>query len=193
MSNKALVLLSGMALSVGLVCVSPAAANADDGNKRLGGVLRCGGISFLRQGGGEAQYTNWDLRNLSSTTPVTVERVTFFAASGAVLFDSGDSGLPPFLAGVYLGPTNTNVNPPVLANNVLGPNQTTGLTSFHVPGVGFVVDQPMQVEFVWSAPARVPPLDIRTIRIARERILVNTVFVLGADRSRGDFNCISIG
>jgi len=189
MSNKALVLVSGIALSLGLAGVPT--ANADDGDKRLGGVLRCGGISFLRQGGGEAQFTNWDLRNLSSTTSITVERVTFFAATGAVLFDSGVSGLPAFLAGVYLGPTNTNVIAPVLANNVLGPNQTTGLTSFHVPGVGFVVDQPMQVEFVWSAPARVPPLDIRTIRIARERNTLTTA--LGADRSRGDFSCISIG
>jgi hypothetical protein len=153
---------------------------ADDGEKKKDGVLRCGGTSSLRLSGTEAQFAAWDLRNLSSTTPITIERVTFFAATGAVLFDSRVSGLPPFNSGVPLGPTN----------NVLGPNQTTGLTSFEV--VGFVDPTlvPFQVEFVWSATARVPPLDVRTIRLSRERN--PSTGALGADRARGDFNCIPI-
>ena len=183
MSQKASVFLAGAALAVGMAGVS-LAVSADDGEKKLGGVLRCGGTSSLRLGGTEAQFAAWDLRNLSSTTPITVERVTFFAATGAVLFDSRVSGLPPFNAGVPLGP----------ANNILGPNQTTGLTSFDVVGVGFVLDPtllPLQVEFVWSATALVPPLDVRTIRLSRERN--PSTGALGADRARGDFNYVPIG
>ena len=181
MSQKASVFFAGAALAVGMAGVS-FAVSADDGEKKLGGVLRCGGTSSLRLSGTEAQFAAWDLRNLSSTTPITVERVTFFAATGVVLFDSKLSGLPPFNAGVPLGP----------ANNILGPNQTTGLTSFDV--VGFITDPtllPLQVEFVWSATARVPPLDVRTIRLSRERN--PTSGALGADRARGDFNCVPIG
>jgi hypothetical protein len=183
MTNRPSALL-GIVLSLALAGAS-IAANADDGDStQRGGVLRCGGTSFLRQGGTEAQFTAWDLRNLSSTTSITVERVTFYAATGAVLFDSRVSGLPAFNAGVPLGPTN----------NVLGPNQTTGLTSLDVVGVGFLADLtqlPFQVEFVWSAPVRVPPLDVRTIRLSRQRDTVTGALL--AERSRGDFNCISIG
>lgn len=184
MSNKALVLLSGIALSLGLAGASPA-ANADDGSITRGGVLRCGGTNNSRLNGSEMQFTGWDLRNLSSTTSITVERVTIFAATGAVLFDSRVLGqLPAFTAGVPLGPNN----------NVLGPNQTTGLSSLDVLWDLPAELRPIQVEFVWSAPARVPPLDVRTIRISRERIAGATGgFTLGADRARGDFSCISIG
>lgn len=181
MRDKASVLFAGIALALGTAGVS-FAVSAADGERTKGGVLRCGGTSSLRLGGTEAQFAAWDLRNLSSTTPITVERVTFFAATGAVLFDSRVSGLPPFNAGVPLGP----------ANNILGPNQTTGLTSFDV--VGFITDAtllPLQVEFVWSSTARVPPLDVRTIRLSRERN--PSTGALGEDRARGDFNCVPIG
>lgn len=181
MRDKASVLFAGIALALGMAGVS-FAVSAADSERAKGGVLRCGGTNSLRMSGTEAQFTAWDLRNLSSTTPITIERVTFFAATGTVLFDSSLSGLPPFNAGVPVG----------AANNILGPNQTTGLTSLDV--VGFVLDPtllPLQVEFVWSATARVPPLDVRTIRLSRERN--PTTFALGADRARGDFNCVPIG
>jgi hypothetical protein len=166
------------------VSFAVSAADGERTKEKKGGVLRCGGTSSLRLGGTEAQFTAWDLRNLSSTTPITIERVTFFAATGTVLFDSTVSGLPPFNAGVPVGAAYNN--------NILGPNQTTGLTSFDV--VGFVLDPtllPLQVEFVWSATAQVPPLDVRTIRLSRERN--PSTGALGADRARGDFNCVPIG
>lgn len=186
MRGKASVLFAGMALALGMAGVS-FAVSAADSERAKGGVLRCGGTSSLRLGGTEAQFTAWDLRNLSSTTPITIERVTFFAATGTVLFDSSVSGLPPFRAGVPVGAAYNN--------NILGPNQTTGLTSFDVVGVGFVGNPtllPLQVEFVWSATAQVPPLDVRTIRLSREVLSISPL-ALGADRARGDFNCVPIG
>jgi hypothetical protein len=184
MRDKASVLFAGIALALGMAGVS-FAVSAADSERAKGGVLRCGGTSSLRLGGTEAQFTAWDLRNLSSTTPITIERVTFFAATGTVLFDSSLSGLPPFNAGVPVGAAYNN--------NILGPNQTTGLTSLDVVALSNLPPTllPLQVEFVWSATARVPPLDVRTIRLSRERN--PTTFALGADRARGDFNCVPIG
>src|SRR5688572_32814226 len=99
MDSKAPAVLAGLFLSLGLAGISHA-ANIDDDTKARQGVVRCGGNNFLRQGGTEIQFTSYSLRNLSSTTPITVERLTFFDATGSVLFDSSVSGFPSFQGGV---------------------------------------------------------------------------------------------
>ena len=184
MGNKALVVLAGL-LSLGMAGACYADSSGSGALTR-GGVLRCGGTNSLRLSGTEIQFTAWDLRNLSSASSVTVERVKVFDAYGNVLFDSSSSGLPPFLAGVYLGPA-TNMAP---ANNVLGPNQTTGLSSYDVVGFLTPAQRPIQVEFAWSAPIAVPPLDVRAIRLSRERNPATGEQL--ADRARSDFSCVSI-
>ncbi len=186
MSNTVSICLAGLLLSLGLAGASYADNNGNGAITR-GGVLRCGGTNNLRLDGTEIQFTAWDFRNLSSTVSITVERVVIFDAYGNVLFNSSVAGLPPFLAGVYLGPA-TGV---AAANNVLGPNQTTGLSSYDVIGFLPPAQRPIQVEFAWSAPTRVPPLDVRTIRLSRERNPATGAQL--ADRARGDFSCVSIG
>ena len=180
MGNRPLALLSGITLSLGLAVFS-LVAKADDGATTRSGILRCGGTNNVRLSGTEMQLTFWDVRNLSSTTPVSIDRVTIFDAAGNVLFDSRISGTPSFQGGVSLGPTN----------NVLGPNQTTELVSSSVLPFLSTAQIPIQVEFVWSAPDRVPPLDIRAIRLSRERDPISGALL--ADRARSDFNCVSIG
>jgi hypothetical protein len=176
MSKKPAVLLSGLVLLLGVAGLSHA-----ETEMIRGGVLRCGGTNFLRLNGTEIQLTAYDLRNFSSRTPITVERVRIFDSFGAVLLDSRISGLPLFQGGgVPLGPNN----------NVLGPNQTTELAT--VPLLPFLPPETrlLQVEFVWSAPTAVPPLEVRVIRIGRERD--PSTGAIGADRTRGDFDCRSI-
>jgi hypothetical protein len=186
MGKKALAFLAGLQLSLGFAGVCYA-DNSGSGGLTRGGVLRCGGTNNLRLAGTEIQFTAWDFRNLSSASSVTVERVAVFDAYGNVLFDSRSSGLPPFLGGVYLGPA-TNIAP---ANNVLGPNQTTSLSSSDFVGFLLPAQRPIQVEFAWSAPVPVRPLDVRAIRLSRERDPVTGAQL--ADRARGDFSCVSIG
>jgi hypothetical protein len=134
-------------------------------------------------GDGEVHFTAYSLRNISSTTPITVERVRIFDATGSVLVDSTITGLPPFQEGVYLGPT-TNLG---VANNVLGPNQTTGLNSDQVLPFLPAAQRSLQVEFVWSASARVLVPEVAGVRIVRERNSATGAQL--AERARFGINC----
>ena len=178
MGDKAPVILAGLFLSLGLAGNSHA-ANVDDDTKARQGVVRCGGSNFLRQGGTEIHFTSYSLRNLSSTTPITIERLTFFDATGSVLFDSGTSGFPPFGNGI-LGPFDT----------VLDPNQTAQLDTIGL--LPFLPDtqRPIQLEITWSAPERVLTLEVSGTRIARQRDLATGLEL--AERSRGSVGCRTI-
>jgi hypothetical protein len=157
MGDKAPAILAGLLLLLGLAGTSHAAAIDDDVKARQG-VVRCGGNNFLRQGGAEIHFTAYNFRNVSSTTPITIDRLTFFDANGAVLFDTATSGFPTFENSV-LGP----------ADNVLGPNQTAQLNSDDV--VPFLPEnqRPIQLEIVWSAPERVLTLEASGNRVSRQR------------------------
>jgi hypothetical protein len=154
MSNRAAVLLSGLALSLGVA----GASNATDipvGPMTRGGVFRCGGANFLRLGGAEVQFTAFSLKNFSSNTPIAVERVTIFDSTGSVLLDSSTTGLPPFTGGVPLGSSN----------NVLGPNQSTELDSDAVLPFLLPAQRLFQMELVWSALVPVLQPELRAVRI----------------------------
>ena len=51
--------------------------------------MSCGGTNFLRQGNTEIHFTNYNLRNLSDSTPIRIDRIVVYAATGAVLFRGG--------------------------------------------------------------------------------------------------------
>lgn len=157
MGDKTSAILAGLLLSLGLAGTSHA-TNIDDDAKARQGVVRCGGNNFLRLNGTEIQFTAYNLRNMSSTTPITIERLTFFDATGSVLFDSGTSGFPTF-ENAILGPSD----------NVLEPNQTAQLNSDDV--VPFLPEnrRPIQLEIAWSAPERVLTLEVIGVRISRQR------------------------
>lgn len=178
MDNKAPAVLTGLFLSLGLAGISHA-ANVDDDTKARQGVVRCGGNNLLRLSGTEIHFTSYTLRNLSSTTPITVERLTFFDATGSVLFDSGASGFPAFENGV-LGPSDT----------VLDPNQTAQMDTIGL--LPFLPDtqRPIQLEITWSAPERVLTLQASGVRIVRQRDPLTGAQL--AERSRDASSCRTI-
>jgi len=178
MGNKAPAIFAGLFLSIGLAGTSHA-ANIDDDTKARQGVIRCGGNNFLRLGGTEIQFTAYVIRNLSSTTPITVERLTFFDATGAVLFDSDTSGFPTFDSAL-LGPSD----------NVLDPNQTAQLNSYDVLPFLPENQRPIQLEIVWSAPERVLTLEAIGVRVSRQRD--PTTGAQLAERGRDGNKCPSV-
>ena len=156
------------------------AGDADLDQKARQGTVRCGGSHFLRLGGTEIHFTTYNLRNLSSTTPITIERVVFLDAAGGVLFDSGVSGFPATDNGI-LGPSD----------QVLDPNQTAQLDTLGLLPFLAETQRPIQLEISWSAPLRVLTLDVSLVRVVRERDPATGLH--GAERSRHLRDCRTIG
>jgi hypothetical protein len=155
------------------------AAEIDGDAQARKGTVRCAGSNSLRLSGTEIQYASYNLRNLNAETPITIDRLTVFAANGQVLFDSEVSGLPQF-PNLVLGPTD----------NVLDANQTANIdTTDFLP---FLPDnlRPLQVEFVWSAPKQVLTLEVSFIRVARQRDPATGQQL--AERSRSNGSCRTI-
>ena len=142
------------------------------------GVVSCGGTNFLRQGNTEIHFTNYNLRNLSASTPIRIDRIVVYAATGAVLFDSDVNGFPAFESG-RLGPDD----------QVLDPKQTAQLgTDTFLP---FLAEElrPLQTEITWSAPEKVLTLHVSTNRVARQFALPNN---MGQERSREGGSCRNV-
>lgn len=178
MEKKAHAVLAGLVLSL-MSFGTLQARDVDDDAKARSGTVRCGGSNHLRQGGAEIHFTSYNLRNVSSTTPITVDRLTFFDANGSVLFDSDTSGFPPFGNGV-LGPSD----------QVLDPNQTAQLDSTDVLPFLPQNQRPVQLEIAWSAPERVLILQAGLARIARQRDPVTGE--QGQERARHSSSCRTI-
>ena len=180
MEKTVRLVVAGLALSLGWF--GPLQAAEIDGDaKARKGTVRCAGSNSLRLAGTEIQYASYNLRNLNSATPITIERMTVFAATGQVLFDSDASGLPQFPNGV-LGPSD----------NVLDPNQTANIdTTNFLP---FLPDnlRPIQVEFVWSAAERALLLDVSFIRVSRQRDPQTGQELQERSRSNGACRTISV-
>lgn len=151
-------ILAGLLLSAvtyGAACAGDALAQS---NRAQAGVIRCGGNFFLRVNGTEQHESFYILRNFNSSTPVSIDRLTFFDSHGNVLFDSQTSGFPQFDSG-NLGP----------ANNVLNGNSTDQIgTSSLFPPLD-AQHRPIQAEIAWSAAHRVIPLHASQSRNVRTR------------------------
>ena len=143
------------------------------------GIVRCGGTNHLRQGGREVHVTHYNLRNLNSADSITIDRLKVLDATGAVLYDSAQSGLPAGGNGV-LGP----------ANNLLGPNQTAQLQSEDFLAFLDNGSRPIQAEFQWSAPKSVLTLDAGTSRLVRQRDPATGA--VQDERARSSGSCRSI-
>lgn len=122
------------------------------------GVVRCGVNNFLCLNGTEMHFTSYVSRNVDSTTPIVINRMRFFDATGAVLLDSAYGPLPPAENGV-LGPTN----------NTLNPNQSAQYDSFDLLDFLTQVNRPGQFEIEWSAAKAALTLDVVSVRISRAR------------------------
>lgn len=142
------------------------------------GVVSCGGTNFLRQGNTEIHFTNYNLRNLSESVPIRIDRIVVYAATGAVLFDSDVNGFPLFES-ARLGPDD----------QVLEPKQTAQLgTDTFLP---FLAEElrPLQTEITWSAAEKVLTLQVSTNRVARGFTPPSN---MGQERSREGGGCRNV-
>ena len=148
------------------------AGDADGQTRARAGTVRCGGNQFP---GGESHFSRYNLRNYSSDTPITIERLRFFNAKGSLVFDSQADGFP-FFRNLVLGPTD----------NVLDPNQTANLFSEDVfdPDLFFAQDErPIQLEIWWSASRPVLTLEASVVTVVQGST---------AQRSRDRYVCRTI-
>jgi len=136
---------------------------------RVSGTLACGGNHFVRDGGRELHTTSYSLRNYASEGTITIESVTIYDASAAVIYDSESSGFP--------GPRTE-----------LGPHQSESFNTRAILAYGLPSDlRPIQAIFRWSASKKAPDLELRisTTRLARA--------ITGEERARTSGNCIVLG
>ena len=134
-------------------------AGPSDGiSKGKHGVVRCGGNNFLRLAGAEIQRTNYTFRNYNASVPITIVRMRFFDATGAILFDSQASGFPNSGNGV-IGP----------GDPTLQPNQTAQFSSNDFLPYLTLTQQPLQLEIEWTAPSKVLALDVSLARTNNAR------------------------
>lgn len=143
------------------------------------GVVRCGGNNFLRLSGTEIQFAFYQLRNFDTTNSITIDRMRFFDATGAVLADSAVSGLPPSQNGI-LGP----------ANNTLHPNQTALFDSSTFLANLPQTNRPIQLEIEWSSAGSALTLGVTVAHVSRERDPATGA--MGVQRSRSESECRSI-
>jgi hypothetical protein len=134
------------------------ADRGEGGTTARQGVVRCGGNNFLRLNGTEIHLVSYTLRNFDSGQPIIIERLRFFDATGAVLFDTAGGPLPPADNGV-LGP----------ANNALNPDQTAQFSTDAILPFLDQAHRPIQLEIEWSAARRALTLDVIASRIVRQR------------------------
>ena len=143
------------------------------------GVVMCGGSNHLRLSGTEEHATRYVLRNFDSTNPIIIERMRFFDASGAILFDSDVLGLLPESFNRILGP----------ANKTLGPDQSAHFQSENILPFLLPDKRPIQLEIEWSSGRAALTLDVSFTRVTRRRDLAGNVF---EERGRSDRDCRSI-
>ncbi len=149
------------------------AGHADGATRARGGIVMCGGNNFTRLGGTQVHRAVYTLRNYDPNRPLTIDRIRFFDATGASLFDSNVTGFPAFGNGV-LGP----------ADQTLEPNQSSQLTTNSVlPALG-PNNRPVQLRIDWSAPRRVLLLETVMVRQVRD--------AAGAEISRHAYECRTI-
>ncbi len=169
--------LLGAVFSLGIAGAAQAERTDGETTARQG-VVRCGATNHLRRSDTEVHFTNLNLRNFGAA-PITIERLRFFDATGAVLFDTAGGGLPPAENGV-LGP----------ANNTLSPNQTAQFSTLDILPFLPNEQRPIQAEIQWSATQAVLTLGVSATRLVRQRN-VSTGGVLD-ERARDANPCRSI-
>ncbi len=155
------------------------AARGEGSTTAKQGVVRCGGNHFLRLGGSESHTATYVIRNFDAINPIVINRLRFFDATGAILFDSTSGGLPPSDNGI-LGPTNNTLT----ANQSVF-YQTEDILPFLAPA-----NRPIQLEIEWSSAQKALTLDAITVRIVRQRDPVTGA--MQAERSRHAVECRSI-
>lgn len=177
-----------LATSMLMATVGAEAAFSDQDDRAYSGTLACGGNHFNRLGGTEAQRSSYVLRNYGDT-PIRIEQMTMYDATGAVIFSADGTSLPPFRNSL-LGP----------GDNVLMPNQTTQINTQDIlgeSGLGRDI-RPITVKFDWAADSKTILPDFSWVRFSRARARIfdpatgTTTFEYREERGRHLNNCRSI-
>lgn len=149
------------------------AGHADGATRARSATVMCGGNNFVRLGGTQVHRAVYTMRNYDPVRSITIDRIRFFDATGASLFDSDVAGFPAFGNGV-LGP----------ADQTLEPNQSAQLASDSLlPNLGSAL-RPIQLRIDWSARPRA---------LLLETVLVRQVRHAGnAEISRHAYECRTI-
>lgn len=186
--NKTLVTaLSAVLLGMPVLSM---AGHADKNDRARRGTVVCGGNQLNRlpgsdvdaANGTEAHLSRYVLRNYANSN-ISIDRMQFFDAQGATLYDTAISGLPTFNNDV-LGP-----------DSIIEPNQTAHLSLEAVLGDISLPrnNRPIQLRVNWSADSRVLKPDIVLVRLVRRRENVGTPevpdFRIRDERSRHLYEC----
>lgn len=166
------------------------AGHADKDDKARQGTVVCGGNQLNRLPGSDADAANGTEAHLSryifrnyDDQNIRIDRMQFFDAQGATLYDTNVSGLPTFNNDV-LGP-----------DNIIEPNQTAQLSLEDVLGnISLPTNnRPIQLRINWSADSRVLKPDMTLVRLVRRRENVGTPdtpdFRVRDERSRHLYEC----
>ena len=86
------------------------AGHADGATRARSATVMCGGNNFVRLGGTQVHRAVYTMRNYDPVRSITIDRIRFFDATGASLFDSDVAGFPAFGNGV-LGPADQTLEP----------------------------------------------------------------------------------
>jgi len=135
-------------------------------------TLGCGG-SYS-----STQASFWNLRNYDDLGSITILRVRFYDAQGALLFDSSVSGIPASDNGV-LG----------AADNTLAPHQTAQFSSDALQSASVLPSltsnqQPIELLVDWAAPPKAQPLQGGLTRASRSST--------GTELGRAGYGCVDV-
>jgi hypothetical protein len=133
--------------------VSAMAGHADKNDRGVEGSVTCGGNYLFRMGGTEVHRSTMVLRNFSDAGPISLDRVRVYNATGALIFDSNVSGMPPFVNNILSS-----------SDNILDQRQSAQLNlPDFIPAQGSAT-RPLQTVFDWSATEPTLTLDVVHVR-----------------------------
>lgn len=133
------------------------AGHADGTARARAATVMCGGNNFTRLGGTQVHRAVYTLRNYDPARSITIDRIRFFDATGAVLYDSVGDGFPPFGNGVLSSTDRTQ-----------DPNQSAQLSSNSVLEELDSTKRPVQLRIDWSATRRALLLETVMVRQVRD-------------------------
>jgi len=146
-------------LTTTLLLASTGAVAGQD-KRAISGTIACGGNHFNRVGGTEAQRSSYIIRNFGDT-PIRIDQMTLFNASGNILFSADGATLPAF--------RNSTLGP---GDNILMPNQSAQILSNDILGESGLGRnaRPITLKLDWAADTKTLIPNVGLVRFSRARV-----------------------
>jgi len=163
-----------------------ATASPSEEPRGVSGTLSCGGNHFIRDRGTEEQSTIFVIRNMDSSLPISINRLTIYNAVGNVIIEHDGATLPLAFNSVIGN-----------GDNVIEPFQTVQYRTQELIGAPLATaERPIQTRIEWSADAKAIVPAVTAVRLARtiETVLTNNgpVVRTRGERSRNSSRCRNI-